>query len=571
MRHFLNEVEIAPRNITEIGVINDFTDRPKELEINVDKLILPREALTIIQNHINTIGIFEGIPYRIELESGININYYVDLTESAIFRDYEIEVKIKRRNALDNFFDKANGSTFELMNSQGVIFNSFDTPYLIVKDNAAELGISLAITLFIMVKELIAAIRDLATAISDLIQAVTPNATLPPLPPLGAIIALVVTVVAQLVYTIVLLLAVIKLGQQLLELIFPKIRYFLACKVKELLLKGSQFLGYTFQSTLLDALPGLTILPVPLRKKNGSFFDFLQNDLNFAFNKGYPTASDSTPTLGSLFTAIEDQLNARTKVINGVVYLERRDFWQNMAASAILPALVLQDKRTDEYTLNTAEAWKRYYIHYAVDFEDVHTVDDFDSTDAEYSTEPLNVINADLVTIKGLQEVNIPFALGKRKDKLNWIENVAKGVFDVIDELINFLGGNSSLGSLIENRIGSTQIGAQYFGVTKMLYTVNGKQPANYKDFIRASRLWANYHYINQIQINGYLIKESARTKISNLDFVNLQINNFAEINGVPAEILRIEFIDAKSYAIISYKELNNYALGKVQTITINE
>ncbi len=120
MRHFLNDIEISPRNVIDIGVTSDFTGNPIELELNVDKIILPREALTIIQQHIATQGVFEGVPYRVEMP-GVVLDYYVDLTESPVFRSYEIEVKIKRRNGLDNFFDRADGTTFELLNSKGVV------------------------------------------------------------------------------------------------------------------------------------------------------------------------------------------------------------------------------------------------------------------------------------------------------------------------------------------------------------------------------------------------------------------------------------------------------------------
>ncbi|MFN6013356.1 MAG: hypothetical protein ACK47F_04180, partial [Flavobacteriales bacterium] len=60
MRHFLNDIEITPRNRTEIGVISDFSDNPEILSINVDSLILPREAYDIVKQHIQTVGLFEG-------------------------------------------------------------------------------------------------------------------------------------------------------------------------------------------------------------------------------------------------------------------------------------------------------------------------------------------------------------------------------------------------------------------------------------------------------------------------------------------------------------------------------
>ena len=181
------------------------------------------------------------------------------------------------------------------------------------------------------------------------------------------------------------------------------------------------------------------------------------------------------------------------------------------------------------------------------------------------------MINSDLVSIRGLNDVNIPFALGVRKNQLNWLELFAKGFFEVLDGIANAFGGNSNLASTIQNRIGVTQIGEQFYSVTKVLWAVNGKQPSNYTDHIRASVIYDNYHKINEIQINGYKIFSEVAIRVTSQDFVNLLDNNFAEINGLICEIISINYIDEDSLAIISYKEPFNYAQGKVEVLTIND
>jgi hypothetical protein len=567
MRHFLNDIEIAPRNLFEIGVISDFTDRPSELELNVDKLILPREGMSIVQQHISSQGVFEGIPYRVEMEPGISIEYFVDLTDEAIFRSYEIEVKIKKRKGKDQFFDRADGTSFELMKKKGVTFEFIDVPYVIIKENQIEVGLSLGISIYVMTKELIQNIQALAVLTAAFIQATVGISGSTP----GLILSLGIQVLAQLAYVVAILIALLKLAQQFFELIFPKVRYFQACKVKELIKKGCEYLGFGFDSTLLNSLSGLTVLPVPLVKEKNSIFDYIQNDLNFAFTKGYPTAQDTTPLLGDLIRAVENQFNAKTRVINGIVYIERRDFWQDLSTNTILPALALQDPRQDEYVLNTNEIWKRYYIRYQLDYSDVHTLDFYDPTDAEYSTEPSNVINEDLVSIKGLNEVIIPFALGVRKTKLTWLEKLAKEFFEVIDALTGIFGGGTNYVGQINSRIGVLVVSQQFFSITKLLYTIGGKQPANYQNYLSAKSLWSNYHYINQIALNDYLIRTDVQAAISPTDFLNLLNNNYADVNGTVVEVLRIEWIDEKASAKITYKEPFDYANGKVTTLVINE
>jgi len=570
MKHYLNGVEVAPRNILEIGLITDYTGNPEMLQVDTDTIVLPREAREIIMQHVATQGVFEGIPYTLEV-GNIQLDYYVDLTESFAIRDFEVEVKIKKRKGFDNFFENADGLSFELMAKKGVNFNFVNLPYLIIPENQVEIGLTLSLAIYSLTREAIQATRDLVSATEKLIRAVTPNVSLVPVPPLGEIIALSVAVVAQLAYTLAIYVALVKLVSQLQELIFPKVRFYKGATIKELIKKGCEYLGYSLDSNLLNSWDKLTIMPVPLTKGKKSIFNFIQNDLNFSFTKGYPTAQDTVSTLGELINAVETWFNAKTKVLNGVVQIERRDYWKNITTNTTLPALNLQSDRQNEYRFNTEEAWKRTYIHYQVDYADTHTLDKFDPTDAEYSTEPLNVINEDLVSIRGFNDVNIPFALGVRKDELSYIEIFGRTFLQLADSIIGLFGVDLNFTSLITDRLGVTQISSQFFGVTKVLYAVNGRQPSNYVNKIKASNIYNLYHKINEININGYKVYNDAPMRLNPQEFISLLDNNFAYINGALCEILTVRFTDEQSQAVISYREPFNYAEGKVEILTIND
>ena len=134
---------------------------------------------------------------------------------------------------------------------------------------------------------------------------------------------------------------------------------------------------------------------------------------------------------------------------------------------------------------------------------------------------------------------------------------------------MNAFGGNGNFAAQIQNRIGVLQISQQFYGITKLLYTVAGKQPANYAEIIQAGAIYDNYHQINEIQINDYQVTEGAPLRITDQDFVNLLDNNFAEINGQVCEILTVQYFDDVSRAEISYKCPFDYANGKVETIEI--
>jgi hypothetical protein len=573
MKHFLNGVEISPRNRSEIGIVSDFSENPDVLKLSTDSVVLPREAFDIVKQHIQTQGIFEGIPYEVQLDSGVNLEMYVDLTDGVVQRLYDIEVKLKKRKGQDDFFDKANGTTFDLMLSKNVQFNFEMIDYFVIPPDRYAQAVSLSITLFIMGKELAEATKELASSISELVQAVTLNAGVPPSVDTGDIIALSIKATARFIYFLAILSVVIDLATRLIQLLFPPKRKFKGCKIKELISKGCQHLGFTFQSTLFDAEPQWTLLPVPIVKKRQSIFLYEPAFLNNAFTKGTPSVSDSVQTLGELIEAVELMFNAKTKVNNGVVRIERRDWWENQTSLQLQPALSLQSDRNDEFEYNVEDSWKRYFIRYQSDFSDLHTIDGevYDNSLCEFSTEPLNVVNADLVSIKGLQEVAIPFSLGARKGNLDWFEVLGKGCAEVIDAVTGVFGGGTNFAQQITDRKDCLQISQMYYSQTKILWCVNGKQPSNYFDKVSALSLWNRFHYINQIQLNDYIVKNDVRIRLTGSNFVSLQDNNFAEIDGVLSEILKCDWIDEKNFCKITYKQRLQWSNGKVTTIRIDE
>lgn len=580
MKHFLNNIEISPRNRNEIGVVADFSGNPEFVQLNVDSVILPREANELIRNHIQNVGLFEGIPYDVET-SGVTLQYYVDLIDGVKVRDHEIEVKLKRRNALDNFKERADGTSFELMLSKNVVFDTTKVPFFVIKDNQGELLLNVAITGYIMVQALIEATKDVAEAFNQLQGAFVPDTTLGI--NVGNILQATLNLIVKIAYYLALVIIVVKLAEQLFNVLFPAKKFLKACYFTELLTKGCEYLGYTFESDLFADFPHFALMPIPLTRERTTLFgtETFNNLDTLPFSKGVPTSSDSVSTLGQFIDSLELMFNARLIVRDGVVRIERRDWLQNQTINVIEPALNLQADRESQYTFNTDEIWKRYYIHYALDYSDLHSVDGvtYDNHDAEYSTEPsFPVIHDDLVTIKGLNDVPIPYSLGARKNKLNIVEKLAKELFQTIDEVIEFFGGSSNLASTIDARKDCLQISQLYFSTTKVLYGKTGTikpneliQEQNYFDYLSAKAIWTNFHKINEIQQNDFRIIENARLMLSHSEFVTLLNNNYAQINGILSEILKIEWIDEQSFAQITYKQRDDYANNKVLTLTINE
>lgn len=586
MIHYLNNIQITPRNRLEIGIISDFSGNPDVLSLNTESIILPREAKDIIDQHIASVGLFQGIPYKVTLQGGVNLEYFVDLTNGMKVRQHEIEVKLKRRRFLDDFRSQADGLSFEYMASQGVQFDVRRIPYFIVKDNQLEQTLQLGMMTYMMTTELIRAVRDTALAIANVVEAATPliGVTLAGVPVItynyGAIIRASLIATAQILFTAALLVAVVKLGTQLLATMFPPKRNLLGIRFVELMRKSCEFMGYTFDSATIDRK--WVLCPVPLIYNADSIFDKIINIGSPAYNKGYPSASDTTPTLGTFIEALETMFNGRLIVVNNQVRLERRDWLQNQSMSNIIPSLSLQGDRDDEFSYMTdnAEIWKRYYLHYQTDFSDLHTCENevYEAHDAEYATEPLfPVTDAQLLTIRGLNDVNIPFALARRKDKLTVVEALAKGLLAIVDGITGIFGGGTSFVAQINSRKDAIRISQQYFAITKVLYAEIGEfvvesfvQRPDYLDFCSATALWNDFHYINSIAENDWILRENVRVRLTAQDFVTLQGNNFVMFDGILVEVLKIEWIDEKSWAQISYRTRGNWAQGKTFVQKIN-
>ena len=78
-KHFINGVEIVPQNFDEIGFKIDYSQDYNLPELNTDSVILVTKARQLVLDHIDTLGIYEGIPYNVTF-GGVTLNYYIDLT-----------------------------------------------------------------------------------------------------------------------------------------------------------------------------------------------------------------------------------------------------------------------------------------------------------------------------------------------------------------------------------------------------------------------------------------------------------------------------------------------------------
>jgi hypothetical protein len=559
MKHFINNIEVTPRNIFDIGVSCDFSATIDQNKLTTDSIILPKNGLNLVKEHINTVGLFEGLPYEVQIGPSNFIKYYVDFTQGYIEKDIEAEINLKLRNAHDNFFDQAEGLTFEYLSTL-LNFDLKDIAYQIQPQDAIGQSISLSL-----------AIYSISVSIADQVRQVNQTATEfiaiagYGFSAIGKIIEAGLKLAISIVYLAILVFQAKKLIERLIEINFPKVRYLKACTVIELLQKGCANLGYSFSSTILENdYKNLMIIPIPLNKGKKKWFEVFQNELNQSFNKGFPTAQDTTPTLASLLSAMESQFNAKVRVFDGIVQLERWDFNLNLANQQISSSLVLQAEAQNRFEYDFSRLFKRYLISFQTDYSDLNTIDYFENSNAEYSLERSNVVNQDLNLIKGLTTVNIPFSRATPKTKQTWLEKRFSDLYKIIDKLA---GTNLSKKSA---ELGIIQISSQFFSISKLIIFDGVKKVSpNENSLLSPTVLWDKFHYINNPLEYQFIIKREVNVQMSSSEFERLINKNYAVIDGLQCEIINLQFFEAQNKGIISYKEPKNIFKNNLNLIKV--
>lgn len=546
------------RDIEEIGFRSVFEDEYNELELSVDTIVLVNESRDQIYDWIygNNPGVWVGIPATVSLGT-ISLDYFIDLTQDPKFRDREVEVQIKRRYSKDSFFNLMRGHSFELLARKGVVYPTFNLPYVIVPDDQVAQGIALSSAIFQMAQTAAQAIKDTVEITAEFVAALD-------ISPSHAISA-GIKAAAKIAYTTTIILAIVDLVKRLRELVFPKIRYMKVCRVKDLISVSANYFGFQYESSALDSFGDLTLIPVPLTKGKKSIFRFKSDDIGESFTKGYPSSSDSVASPGALIEAIELMVNGKTQVNNGDAQTERRDFWQAIPGVQKIPFLNVKETLQNEFTLNTSEGWIRYYLHYLIDSDDINTMDNFDPTDVEYGTRNITEIAPDLNLNRGLVEAVLPFSLATPKDDFSWVENIALNLFNAIDEIA---GTNTA--NLIENRIGAMVISQEFYSRTKLGVVQNGRLKLNQEDIIGAAALWNNFHSIESPEQNSYRIFDNSEITLNFDEFEQIRQYNNINMNGTICEILNVLYIPYSSKASIKYRVPDNYSVGKLETFAVN-
>jgi hypothetical protein len=560
IRHYRNGILVNPR---------DFDQANANITINSIKLVAEEgKALRerILSGLTGGVGFFEGEPYRIEIgELGNSFGFdgYLDFTNGVEFIDEcEVECQLKREQGTDWINEVADGFSYRYLESIGVVTDSdfFSVPYVInyIPDGVQLL--ILAISTFQVTRETIDAVKAVANQIADVVDAATLTVGFGASVDIGNIVQAVLSLIAQLAYTALLIFALVKLIEQIIEELMPPKRFHKGMPIRLLFQRACDHLNLQLSSTLLDSLDTGTNKWVVIPSKGHRGGEKPTGADSSWRETGVPSQQDPLDTFGGVIRTFKRVFNADFQIQNGVFIFERKDFFDKSSGYVIPDTFTNQDGLFDTNGFNTDEIKANYNINWAFDTQDQNTLDNQEGRIFQATLSPKVTNNANLTSLTGLEEIGIPISLPIRKNELTAVEEVVKALASALDALAGQLGNPQSLSGKINSRIGAMNTSSHFSTIPKMVVMSGSQLQNNQRAILSARSLWDNYHFINSFKpINGkhsqnWLYREQ-KIPFCFEDFITILDNNQVETEaGEKAEIESLEWNIWDNFATINYR-----------------
>jgi len=434
----------------------------------------------------------------------------------------------------------------------------------------------------------------------------------------------VIALAAEVAFFILLTIALIALINQMINCLIQPVKYHGAMLLTDMMKVVCHKIGLDFQSSIWNTPPynEIAFLPEKYNPPEELPNNFSIFGINFAgfqatgfVNPGYATASahDSSTIgiqKGYLNGTGGDLLRLVKKFCNGKIIipdqtndlvLERRDYYPSGTPYQ------LPDIRQDWNGYNTDELSANILIRFADDLNDKNCIDKYTGTILQATHSQIITTNKELVTLKGLREIQINAARGINKTGLNFIEKLVNSISSIASALFGTPLPNDRINCLLlENDMVTTPkllwvdttrseftSGGGYSGQQRIAYLKGANQTV-----INAKWLWEHFYFIDAFvpdpavpatpqhnrftKISPALNKDSEKNPfiLSLADFKNLVSNpklkdNFAE--EIIANTIQWRIGDESGRAEIEFRKAgwlknpqsNNGAI-RTQEININ-
>lgn len=270
---------------------------------------------------------------------------------------------------------------------------------------------------------------------------------------------------------------------------------------RTLIQKGCDYFGLQFQSTILNDPNSQFYNAVILPTKNAWIDNATQNIAVTLFNSGIQHLKEYDDvynldnggsaygyydgSIGDLIRSLEDVFNAKAKIIlnanaQPTLHFERWDYQYNLPQYTLPPisdqtpfnshgVFNASGQSQSAFMTNADEIIANYNIKWAIDSNDVNTLDEYDGNSCFATTQPLHVTGGfggpyqNRVLLKNLKEINFEFAQATRKETVTSMENLFEDLYVVVYALY-VVGEVLTLGILSAANLPSPPLGFTQIG-----------------------------------------------------------------------------------------------------------
>lgn len=497
----------APTEWTDIEITASFDEEVNEANISADSFRFVNtdndKASNILRDWItnDNPGIFHGVPFQIKgLNNQNNLNVfegYVNLANDvALLEDGSTAANIIKKEGLDSFNLRIEALTWGYLELIGAVgqLDYIEIDYVVEKKfNFFEILIS-NIVLFLLIKELAESIKTLAEQINDAFAHSAGGLT----GPVAAAAWTIAKLIIQAIYTALIAVAVINLGNQLIETLLPRVRQHKTIQLRRAMEIVCNHLGLNLVSPITE-LDNVYFLPSNPRQDDVSFLSGL-----ITTYRGTPTGIPNTVDFGynckDFFETIKDMVYGKFEIVGTDLQFRTHSdpYWVKTATYQ------MPNVKVDQQKFNTADLKARWALLFQIDPNDEWTIDNYKGTAYERVTDAVNTPIVDAKFLSGLDENNIFVSLGNRKDQLNGLENTLKSVAQFLDNLVGLIGASSNLAGLVTSKIGVLKVSNNYHSKPKFLYLQGNRMPVNHRDLFNAKLMYDKYYVETSFVENNY-------------------------------------------------------------------
>ncbi len=562
----------VPREYFDFSVKVTYGDN-EQPNISFTELTLIGDARLYILDWIKNgltggVGIFEGIPITLSVRSkGSSLEVFnglLDLQDNLIIDDDngQLTVNLKQDNALNNLEDLVSPLDYSFLYQNGDIKDSdfIDVDYVVVNPDPAVESALIFVTGYLLAKQLQDSIKELSDVIAEVASAIAGGIT-------GSIAAAILAAakaVALAVYSAALLLILLHSGLDLIEIITQPQRTHKGTYLKTLLEKAFLKIGYKL-NTSISELNNIVYLP---SNKNTDIRNSKSIISQFGtIEAGIPFVSDFGHTVTEMLELVRLLFNARFFVDKDTIQVHsaNSDFWVKRASYNKVPTI------PSSFRYNTNEMISSLLVSFNTDITDKFTIDNYKGTSYQVLTDAKVINEKKRKTIKNSSQINIPLALGSRKNELSGFDEVISSFAGVFDDLVKVFGGSSDIKSNIENKVGTLQVSNNNHTIPKLLWLESGRLPLDHREKFNAKILYDKYWNYTSLVNNDFnrqsKIYEGVNIPFGFSDFTRM-INNsyFYNEAGLLCESIGFTWSTLSDRAVISYKEPYVYTKNLKET-----